>query len=66
VEALTSQNITVILDNQISNAGLLSFFNSLGWCCSPMDFNGVWYNDYFNSTQPGYNEEEFFKSWELL
>jgi hypothetical protein len=56
VETLTSKNIMVILDNQISNAG---------WCCDVTDFNGLWFND-FNPVERGYTEEQFFQSWELL
>ncbi|KAI8912434.1 glycoside hydrolase superfamily [Gorgonomyces haynaldii] len=50
IASLTRNNLMIILDNQMSNAG---------WCCDQADNNGLWYNEQ-------YDEETFFKTWELL
>lgn len=36
IKSLTDNGIMVIMNNHMSNAG---------WCCSPNDGNGLWYND---------------------
>lgn len=36
VEALASEQVMVVLDNHMLDAG---------WCCDPRDANGLWFND---------------------
>lgn len=50
VEALTTNNIMVIINNHNSNAG---------WCCSDEDFNGLWYTD-------EYPEQVFLDHWTFM
>jgi endoglucanase len=50
VDAFTSNNVMVILDNHVSAAGL---------CCTESDGNGLWFNE-------NYTTEDFISSWELL
>lgn len=50
VEALNEEGVYVILDNHMSDAG---------WCCTPLDGNGLWFNR-------NYTEETFFQHWEFM
>jgi len=49
-DALGMEGVFVILDNHMSDAG---------WCCHPLDGNGLWFN-------AKYPEEVFFRDWEFM